>query len=46
MIGCGSGMIGNKLRLGLGCFGQLVVGSVKGKVENIAGAGEPIPWCD
>jgi hypothetical protein len=35
-----SDIIGN--RLGLGCFGKLVVGNVKGKMENIAGGGEPI----
>jgi hypothetical protein len=40
-----SGMIGNKPRLGLGCFGRLVVGNVKGMMENITGGGEPIAWC-
>jgi hypothetical protein len=39
-----SDIIGNMLGLGLGlgCFGKLVVGNVKGKMENIAGGGEPI----
>jgi hypothetical protein len=37
-----SGMIGNKSELGLGCFGRLAVGNTKGKMENIAGDGEPI----
>jgi hypothetical protein len=35
-------MIGNKPGLGLDCFGRLAVGSVKGKMENITGGGEPI----
>jgi hypothetical protein len=34
-----SSMIGNKL--GLHYFGRLAVGSAKGKMENIAGGGEP-----
>jgi hypothetical protein len=37
-----SGMIGNKPGLGLGCFGTLVVKSVKGRMESIAGDGESI----
>jgi hypothetical protein len=37
-----SDITGNRLGLGLGCFGKLVVGNVKGKMENIAGGGEPI----
>jgi hypothetical protein len=37
-----SDIIGNRLGLGLGCFGKLVLGNVKGKMENIAGGGEPI----
>jgi hypothetical protein len=37
-----SGMIGNKPGLGLGCFGRLVVRSVKGRMESIAGDGESI----
>jgi hypothetical protein len=40
-----SGMIGNKPRLELGCFGRLVVGNVKRMMENITGGGEPIAWC-
>jgi hypothetical protein len=37
-----SGMIGSKSGLGIGSFGRLAVGNVKGKMENIAGGGEPI----
>jgi hypothetical protein len=37
-----SGMIDSKSGIGLGCFGRLIVGSAKGKMENIAGGGELI----
>jgi hypothetical protein len=37
-----SDMIGNKPGLVLGCFGRLVVGNAKGKMENFAGGGELI----
>jgi hypothetical protein len=37
-----SGTIGKKPRLGLGCFGRLVVRSVKGRMESITGGGKPI----
>jgi hypothetical protein len=32
-------MIGNKLELGLGCFGRLAVEKAKGRVESIGGWG-------
>jgi hypothetical protein len=35
-------MIDSKPGIGLGCFGRLIVGSAKGKMENIAGGGELI----
>jgi hypothetical protein len=37
-----SGMIDNKPGLGLSCFGRLMVGSVKDKMEYITSGGEPI----
>jgi hypothetical protein len=39
MVGCDiySDMTGNKLELGLGCFGRLVVEKAKGKMESIGG---------
>jgi hypothetical protein len=40
-----SRMIGNTLGLGLDYFGRLVLRNVNGKMENIAGGGEPIAWC-
>jgi hypothetical protein len=35
-------MIGNRSRLEFGCFDRLVVGNVKGEMENITGGGESI----
>jgi hypothetical protein len=39
-------MIGNRLGLGLDCVGRLILGNVNGKMQNIAGCGELIAWCD
>jgi hypothetical protein len=38
-------MIGNKPGLGHDCFGRLVMGNTKDRMENIASGGEPIAWC-
>jgi hypothetical protein len=38
-------MIGNRPEVGLGNFGRLAMGNAKGKMDNIAGGGEPISWC-
>jgi hypothetical protein len=38
-------MIGSWPEVGLGCFGRLVVGKEKGRMENIVGGEGPIAWC-
>jgi hypothetical protein len=38
-------MIGNRLELGLDCFGRLAVKKAKGRMDSIVGGGEPIAWC-
>jgi hypothetical protein len=37
-----NGMVDNKLELGLGYFGRLVLIKVKGRMGCIVGVGEPI----
>jgi hypothetical protein len=32
--------------VGFGCYDRLVAESVKGRMGNIAGGGEPTAWCD
>jgi hypothetical protein len=40
-----SDMIGNKPKLGLGCFGEFVMGRVNGRMESIGDEVEPIALC-
>jgi hypothetical protein len=40
-----NGRIDNTPKVGLGCFGMLVVDRVKGRMENIAGGEGPTAWC-
>jgi hypothetical protein len=40
-----SGMTGNMLEIGFGCFGRLGLESAEGGMGNIAGDAEPIAWC-
>jgi hypothetical protein len=41
-----SGMTGNKLEVGLGCFGRLATKRMKGKMGSIGGGEEPNTWYD
>jgi hypothetical protein len=41
-----SGMTGNKMEVGLGCFGRLATKRMKGKMGSIGGGEEPNTWYD